>query len=547
MVIMNGDEAKIDEDRWIIQIKESLQVHGEQEEENEISISIFCVPKELLAAKPEAYIPQCVSIGPYHYWRYELHGTERYKVAAARRFQKTISDCKFESVVEEVKKSSWQIRNCYHKYVDYKDDTLALLMALDTSFVLECLHFYTEQPDQASSQVFSRVKSLGGLLDPSGRSATHNEIMRDLMKLENQLPLFLLQKLLEMQLGSQDMAEERLCNLVRIACEEWSPFMFKIPESSRLRIKERGHILEVLYYSIVPEAAMDDTISNRNENEKNLQLGGSLLLYYVRRALKALWKAVAFLKVRLAKLHSALPQLLLKRIPVQLPTRLASTIQNLSNQRKDEKHEEKEEERGSSSAETPPTRDELAIPSVSDLYSAGVKFLPTDGDLNTILFDPTTATLYLPKLRLDSNTEVVLRNLVAFEASAAPGALIFTRYTDFLNGIIDTDEDVRLLTKSGILFNHLEDGGQVASLWNGMGKCVKLPKVKYLDQVIADINKYYNNRWNVAAKKYINKYIFSSWKLLTVVSAGLLLLVTCLQGFCSVYDCKGLRSSTSIS
>ncbi|GLJ31264.1 hypothetical protein SUGI_0627040 [Cryptomeria japonica] len=151
-----------------------------------------------------------------------------------------------------------------------------------------------------------------------------------------------------------------------------------------------------------------------------------LLLYYVRRALKALWKAVSFSKVWLAKLLSGLPKLLLKRMPIQLPTHLPSTIQNFSNQCKDEKHEEKEEEeRGSTSAETPPTRDELAIPSVSYLYSAGVKFLPTDGDLNTILFDPTTATLYLPKLRLDSNTEVVLRNLVALEASMAPSALIF--------------------------------------------------------------------------------------------------------------------------
>ncbi|GLJ14861.1 hypothetical protein SUGI_0241760 [Cryptomeria japonica] len=71
--------------------------------------------------------------------------------------------------------------------------------------------------------------------------------------------------------------------------------------------------------------------------------------------------------------------------------------------------------------------------------------------------------------RFDFLTEVVLRNLVAFEASAAPGALIFTRYTDFMNGIIDIDEDVRLLTKSGILFNHLADGGQVASC------CVRRP------------------------------------------------------------------------
>ncbi|GLJ35907.1 hypothetical protein SUGI_0720430 [Cryptomeria japonica] len=79
------------------------------------------------------------------------------------------------------------------------------------------------------------------------------------------------------------------------------------------------------------------------------------------------------------------------------------------------------------------------------LYSAGVKFVPTDGDLTTIRFDQASATLYLPKVRLDTNTEVIIRNLAAFEASAVPGTLFFIRYTDFMNGIIDTDEDVRLL------------------------------------------------------------------------------------------------------
>lgn len=156
------------------------------------------MPKELLAVKPEAYIPQCVSIGPYHQWRSELYQTERYKVAAARRFQQRIEVLTFESVVKELKKHEWQIRSCYHKYLDYSEEALAWLMALDASFVLECLQFYVEQADQSSKEVASEVNQLGRVLDPSGRSATHNTIMRDLMMLENQVPLFLLQKLLEM-------------------------------------------------------------------------------------------------------------------------------------------------------------------------------------------------------------------------------------------------------------------------------------------------------------------------------------------------------------
>ncbi|GLJ35834.1 hypothetical protein SUGI_0719420 [Cryptomeria japonica] len=546
MELKNAEEVKFDQDLWLIQIKEGLQIHGEQKEEKEICISVFGVPKELLAMTPEAYIPQCVSIGPYHHSRLQLYEMERYKVSAVRRFEKTLTGgCKFESVVEEVKKYDWQIRNCYHKYLDYNKETLAWLMALDASFVLDCLQFEVERADRPSSQVSSHGKLLGRVLDPTGRSAIHNAIMRDLMMLENQLPLFLLQKLLEMELGSQDKAEERLCKLVTRACKEWSPFMLKMRDSSRLRIKERGHILEVLYYSIVPAPDMDDTISKKNDDGNVLSPDST----YIRRALKALWKALSSLEISLDQLVSALPEGVLKGKPVQLVTQmsthLVSAFGTLSIKRKEEKDEEKDEERGYSSAETPPTRDELAIPSVSNLYSVGVKFLPTEGDLTTIRFDPRTATLYLPKLRLDSSTEVVLRNLVAFEASAAPGDLIFTRYSDFMNGIIDKEEDVRLLRKSGIIYNHLADDEKVARLWNGLGRCVKLTKVKHLDQVIADVNKHYHKRWPVAVKKNISKYIFGSWKLLTVVAAGILLLLTCLEAFCSVYECKHWWNNTS--
>ncbi|GLJ35835.1 hypothetical protein SUGI_0719440 [Cryptomeria japonica] len=532
---VNEDEVVIDQDLWVTQIKECLQRHGQQEEVKEILVSVFCVPKELLTLKPEAYIPQCVSIGPYHHWRAHLLEMERYKITAARRFQKTLTgDCKFESVVEEVKKYDWQIRNCHHKFLDYEEEALAWLMALDASFVLECLQFYVKEGDQASPQ----VKQLGLILDPSRRSATHNAIMRDLIMLENQLPLFLLEKLLEIEMGSQAKAEERLFNLVNLACKEWSPFILKMRDSSRMCIKERGHILEVLYYSIVPAAAMGHTISNKEEDGK-VPLRDS---NYLMRALKASWKALSSLKVGFVKLVSALPDRVLEGRPAQfvtqLSTNLVSAFESLSIKRRNETDEDKDEESGFSSAETPPTRDELAVPCVSDLYSAGVKFRPTEGDVTTIRFDQTTATLYLPKLRLDSNTEVVLRNLVAFEASGASGALIFTRYTDFMNGIIDSVEDVRLLRKSGIIYNHLADDGKVASLWNGLGKCVKLTRVKYLDQVIAEVNKRYNSRWSVAAKRHVNKYIFGSWQLLTVVATGILLLLTCLHAFCSVYDCK---------
>ena len=52
--------------------------------------------------------------------------------------------------------------------------------------------------------------------------------------------------------------------------------------------------------------------------------------------------------------------------------------------------------------------------------------------------------LYIPTVKLDTNTEVILRNLVAFEASAMLDAVVFKGYTAFLNDMIDGIKDLNL-------------------------------------------------------------------------------------------------------
>ena len=44
-------QLKIDENGWVIHIKGSLDLQLEEEEVNELAVSVFNVPKGLLAAK----------------------------------------------------------------------------------------------------------------------------------------------------------------------------------------------------------------------------------------------------------------------------------------------------------------------------------------------------------------------------------------------------------------------------------------------------------------------------------------------------------------
>ena len=70
--------------------------------------------------------------------------------------------------MEEFKKHDWRIWNSYHKFLDYKEETLAWIMALDTAFLLECLQFYVKHGDENSN---ADVKQMGRILDLSARKS----------------------------------------------------------------------------------------------------------------------------------------------------------------------------------------------------------------------------------------------------------------------------------------------------------------------------------------------------------------------------------------
>ncbi|CAI9786932.1 unnamed protein product [Fraxinus pennsylvanica] len=201
-------------------------------------------------------------------------------------------------------------------------------------------------------------------------------------------------------------------------------------------------------------------------------------------------------------------------------------------------HKEDEDSDAKGNIEKPPSIEEISIPSVIDLFEVGVCFAPTNEGIQSINFDIKTATLYLPIICVDVNSEIVLRNMVAYEACRVSGPMVLTRYTELMNGIIDTEKDASFLRDKGIIINRLKSDKEVADLWNGMSKSIRLTNVSFIDKVIVDVNRYYNGRWKVKFGKFMKKYVFGSWQILSFLAAIMLLLLMCLQAFCEVYSCR---------
>ncbi|WCJ19030.1 hypothetical protein M5689_001341 [Euphorbia peplus] len=177
------------------------------------------------------------------------------------------------------------------------------------------------------------------------------------------------------------------------------------------------------------------------------------------------------------------------------------------------------------------------IPDASQLSGVKVNFIGGIG-IKFISFRQADASLHLPILTLNSYSDVVIRNLIAYEAVTKPESQDFARYIEIMAAMIRSLEDVELLRSKGIL-KHEGDCGEIVKLFKAISlSCAG--KSELLDEVIKEINQYYDSNWRIKLKRVLKKYVYSSWKMFTVFATMWLLLLTTIQTFCSVYSCPGL-------
>ncbi|WOK96859.1 hypothetical protein Cni_G05567 [Canna indica] len=506
--------------QWVFHVKSTLETLNE-EVYSRVPVSVFSVPKSLLSTKPEAYTPQLIALGPYHHWDPQLYQMEHHKLATAKRTQNHLQPQGRTLVqfVDYCAKKEHAIRSFYHRHLDLDAQSLSWMMAIDVSFLLEFLRNVSDAKSLPVSHLVIKLAC--------------KSISRDMIMLENQIPLFLVRKLLRFQCSSGQAAEDELSKMLVCFLKAISPFKATQSVTSIGQIKRYAHLLQLLYCVIV-DKVNDDNINNTNtdtaandteiseidmpepndEGEKGDE-------EYAKKLLDSVWGSAS--GVHIMNLLIVKPVEFLLKVPWPIVTSLLKGVKR--------------------SYDPIPSdlllTDEIEIPSVAELVKAGVKFLATEGDLKSTAFDAKTATFYLPIIILDGNTEAVLRNLMVYETAAEAGPMVFSRYLELMNGIIDTKEDVQLLRKAGVVESRrMKSDQEAANMWNRMSRPTRLAKVEFLDKVIADVNGYYNSRWNVKVRRFMRNYVTGSWQILTLMAAVLLLLMTCIDAFCSVFPCS---------
>nr|XP_027120713.1 putative UPF0481 protein At3g02645 [Coffea arabica] len=190
-------------------------------------------------------------------------------------------------------------------------------------------------------------------------------------------------------------------------------------------------------------------------------------------------------------------------------------------------------EKGNSSIE------EIHIPSASQLDAiCKVQFevWSEDSGVKIMELDKLNRVMCLPVITLNTDSEVILRNLVAYEvASASPGStLILAGYVDFMCGIIDTAKDVDLLKEKGIIESNLLSE-EIAEIFNGISKSSSQRALPELEEATQDLNRIYDSTFRVRTWRLIRDYLIPSVKLFFAI---LVLLLLTVQSVCQVYGCS---------
>jgi len=250
--------SESDEDYWVIQINQMVS------ETNvsllkKIPVCIYQVPKSLSSAKPEAFAPQLIAIGPYNHFCPKLYPMERFKVLSAKAVLDHFQKHDLKQIVEEFRNTATFIRASYHKYLDLKDETLLYTVAIDALFLLNFYHNYLNEKFSGSfmAGLEDRVRLRGVKL-------TKDAIIRDILMVENQIPTYSLLKILVLQSSEPPhLVQDYLGSMLLSFCHQHSPLRLTHGTSCSEAVSKHYHVLDLMYRLVVSHEESETPIPDQ--------------------------------------------------------------------------------------------------------------------------------------------------------------------------------------------------------------------------------------------------------------------------------------------
>ncbi|KAI5319527.1 hypothetical protein L3X38_039235 [Prunus dulcis] len=304
-------------------------------------------------------------------------------------------------------------------------------------------------------------------------------ILQDLFRFENQIPFFLLQKLFDESKPSRKDSDSSLAKLAL----DFFRYAVETPEevlNQDFTTVEGKHLLDLLRWSFIPEP-YDHSPQEEPWNVRPIVQ----LIKYVKKPLEgtrnAMQKFVA----------------------------------------------------GRTGNTSPPIK---LIQSAKKLRQAGIKFKTREA-VSFLDIRFCNGVLEIPHVVIDNLRTDLLMNFVAFEQCYSHCSKHVTSYAAFMSCLIRTPEDVSFLCDKKIVENYLGTDEEVVHFFKNLGKGVTFDiDESYLWKLFKEVNEYHRNMWHVRWEGFRSKYFGTPWSFLSALAAVILLLLTAIQTFFTVYE-----------
>ncbi|XP_038889519.1 putative UPF0481 protein At3g02645 [Benincasa hispida] len=522
----NQLHKNLHETQWLLQITQLIEPNNLQTA-LQTPTSIFKLPHTITNNNPHLYFPHCIAFGPYHHFRNDLYHIELHKLHNAINAIDSFQLPQLNQIVHQLEQLDIKIRSCFDSFLEIGPEALAWIMLLDGLFLIHLLPISNNEKDElrrlrpdlvlpSPFPSFVDQKLYSCLIE--GNLMTQDEIIKDILMLENQIPLLVLKNILPDNYGNKlDLLFFKFCDVVslkRLPPHDIPEFMVYRGYTDLSQILEQSHhLLHFLYLLIM------DT-SSSPERPVGMALCSASL-------------GVELLNVLASVLQIAFLQQLSEAVG------LIQTLFGLLGRA------------GSSSSSTdqdmnsPPL-----IPSAMELRKVGVQLQGNCLDFyDSIRFkqEPRKVCLELPTITINDFAEVVFRNLVAFEAATNLNPPWFGYYVALMSGLITTANDVKILKQERIIESHSGSEEEVVKLFSGLRNVLELHQQRYKScrimnmaelQIVKDINYYYESCWKVKAKRLVKRYVNPVVKILFVIVVILLIVVVVVGTFCGWFGCS---------
>ncbi|KAK4799597.1 hypothetical protein SAY86_024962 [Trapa natans] len=216
---------------WVVSIRDRLdQARQDDAACPWAKLSIYRIPHYLKDGEDKAYNPQIVSLGPYHHGKRRVRSMDRHKWRSLHRvLRRTRHDITL--YLGSVKELEEKARACYEGQVpNLSSNEFVEMMVLDGCFILELFRGVVEGFKELGYPRNDPIFSMRGLM---------HSIQRDMIMLENQIPMFILDRLLGIQLGDPD--QKGL--VAKLALRFFDPLMptdEPLSKSDRSRLESLG-------------------------------------------------------------------------------------------------------------------------------------------------------------------------------------------------------------------------------------------------------------------------------------------------------------------